>query len=104
MTLSHDFAAILETHVLLAWKATERGYLHGAIDCDKFMGNPYHAVDLLLAPYAFRHPEANNDMRIREYTEKLSGYCSRESLPKESVKAFLDLFTELSDYLKENYS
>ena len=104
MTLSHDSAAILETHVLLAWKSSERGYLHGAIDCDKFMGHPRHAVDLLLAPYVFRHRNANNNLKIRDYVGKLDAYCNHESLSQESEEAFLNLFTELHDYLSQNYS
>lgn len=104
MTLSHDSAAILEVHVLNAWHANDRWYLYGAIDCDKFVRHPRHAVDLLLAPYVLRHRNANDDAKVRNYVEKLADYCAHESLSKESEKAFLDLFTELSDYLKENYS
>lgn len=104
MNLTHDNAAIVEIHLLNAWNASERGYLHGAIDCDKIMGRPRHAVDLLLAPYVLRHREANDDMKIRDYVGKLAGYCDCESLSKESEEAFLSLFTELHNYLKQNYN
>ena len=104
MTLSHDCAAILEIHVLNAWNVFERGYLHGAIDCDKFMGHPRSAVDLLRAPYVFRHREASADTKIWDYVGRLADYCDCESLSAELEEDFLKLFIELHDYLKQNYS
>lgn len=104
MTLSHDSAAILEVHVLNAWHANDRWYLYGAIDCDKFVRHPRHAVDLLLAPYVLRHRNSNNDIMIRDYVGKLAAYCDCESLSAESEKDFLNLFAELHDYLNQNYS
>lgn len=103
MTLSYTTSRIIELLVCEAWGVYERWYLHGAIDADKFMKNPRHAVDLLLAPYVYRNPASNNDEFIASWVGQIADICSRENATEEDEMEFLDLFKETASYLKNNY-